>query len=249
MKSQSGYYHIMVRGNEKKDIFRDDHDKLRFIEIIKKVKQGNSFYLHAFCLMDNHLHMMISEGKEDVARIMKRITVSYVSYFNKKYRRVGHLFQDRFKSEVIEQDSYVLSLVRYIHKNPVKAGIVHNAADYKWSSHPGYIDEKSDFAEILDLDDILGLFSENRPEAIKRYEKYMTEEGDESFIEIELEKDVMEEETARELYEKLLLEGKGEKQRPENVIKEFRERTNLSIRRIAAITGLNKDKVNRILYS
>jgi REP element-mobilizing transposase RayT len=101
MKSQSGYYHIMVRGNEKKDIFRDDHDKLRFIEIIKKVKQGNRFYLHAFCLMDNHLHMMISEGKEDVARIMKRITVSYVSYFNKKYRRVGHLFQDRFKSEGI----------------------------------------------------------------------------------------------------------------------------------------------------
>ena len=83
--------------------------------------------------MDNHIHLFISEGTEDVIKAMKRITVSYVYYFNKKYKRVGHLFQDRFKSEVIEQDSHILCLARYIHQNPVKAGIVQKAADYKLS--------------------------------------------------------------------------------------------------------------------
>ncbi len=126
-KSKSGYYHIMIRGNERKNIFLDEQDKSRFVEILNDKKKSVSFYLQAFCLMDNHVHLMISEGVDDIARVMKRITVSYVYYFNKKYKRIGHLFQDRFRSEVVEDDNYVLSLARYIHQNPVKAGIVNQA--------------------------------------------------------------------------------------------------------------------------
>ena len=109
-KSKSGYYHIMLRGNERRNIFRDEEYKLRFIETLYDKNQENRFSLHAFCLMDNHVHLMLSEGVEDVAKIMKRIIVSYVYYFNKKYKRVGHLFQDRFKSEIVEDDNYVLAL-------------------------------------------------------------------------------------------------------------------------------------------
>jgi len=105
----------MLRGNEKKDIFNSNADKQRFLETVFEKKQENRFYLHAFCLMNNHVHLMISEGVEDVATVMKRINVSYVYYFNNKYKRVGHLFQDRFKSEVVEQERYLLALVRYIH--------------------------------------------------------------------------------------------------------------------------------------
>lgn len=90
----------MLRGNERKNIFLCDEDKLYFMETMFEKKQGSRFYIHSFCLMDNHIHLMISEGSEDISRVMKRITVSYVYYFNKKYKRVGHLFQDRFKSEV-----------------------------------------------------------------------------------------------------------------------------------------------------
>lgn len=242
----------MLRGNEKKDIFYSDADKLRFLETMYEKKQGNRFFLHAFCLMNNHIHLMLSEGIEDVSRVMKRITVSYVHHFNKKYKRVGHLFQDRFRSEVVDQESYILSLVRYIHQNPVKAGIVEKPSDYRWSSYNCYLDENNYFAKMLDIDVVLGLFSEDRKAAVKKFEEYMNEDSAESFLDLMEEEEVMDEEAASELFEKMLREhgiesNKVKMQLPDNLIKEFRSKTNLPIRKIAAITGINKDKVNKIL--
>ena len=252
-KSTSGYYHIMLRGNEKKDIFNSNADKLRFLETVFEKKQGNRFYLHAFCLMNNHVHLMISEGIEGVATVMKRINVSYVYYFNNKYKRVGHLFQDRFKSEVVEQDRYLLALVRYIHQNPVKAGIVEKADDYRWSSHNCYLYEDNFYSKILDIDPILRLFSEDRQVAVKKYIEYMNQECSDTFIDLEDDVELIDEKQARELFKRMLISrrvenrNKGKIQIPDSLIKEFREKTNLSLRKIAAITGLNKDKVNKIL--
>lgn len=245
----------MLRGNEKKDIFISNADKQRFMETVCEKKQRNRFYLHAFCLMDNHVHLMLSEGVEDVATVMKRITVSYVYYFNKKYKRVGHLFHDRFKSEVVERDRYLLALVRYIHQNPVKAGIVEKAGDSKWSSHNCYLNEDNNFAKMLDTDIVLGLFSEDRQTAVKKYIEYMNEECYETFIDLEEEAEPFDEEQAQELFKKMLIDwrledtNKEKVQIPDSLIKEFREKTNLSLRKIAAITGLNKDKVSKMLKS
>ena len=252
IRSNSGYYHIMLRGNERKNIFISDEDKQQFMEALVEKKLENRFFLHAFCLMDNHIHLMISEGTEDVAQAMKRITVSYVYYFNKKYKRVGHLFQDRFKSEVIEQDSYILSLARYIHQNPVKAGMVQKAADYKWSSYNGYLNGGNSLAKILDADMLLSLFSDDREIALKEFKNYMNEESEEAFLDLEEAKETIDEDAARKLFKKMLIEH-GLKTNEENteqvevLIKEFRAKTNLSIRKIAIIAGLNKDKVNKIL--
>ena len=91
-KSNTGYYHIMIRGNERKDIFIDEQDKTYFIEILKNKKVEDRYGLIAFCIMDNHAHLLLQEKEEDIANIMKRINISYVFYFNKKYRRMGHLF-------------------------------------------------------------------------------------------------------------------------------------------------------------
>lgn len=208
--------------------------------------------MHAFCLMDNHIHLMLSEGIEDVSRVMKRITVSYVHYFNKKYKRVGHLFQDRFKSEVVEQESYILSLARYIHQNPVKAGIVEKPSDYRWSSYNCYLDENNYFAKILDTDLVLGLFSDDRKTAVKKFEEYMKKEETESFLDLVEDEEVMDEVTASELFKKMLIErglnnNEDKVHLPDILIKEFKSKTNLPIRKIAAITGINKDKVNKIL--
>jgi REP element-mobilizing transposase RayT len=250
-KSKSGYYHVMLRGNEKKNIFNNDEDKIRFIETIYEKKQENRFLLHALCLMDNHIHLMLSEENEDIAKIMKRITVSYVHYFNKKYKRVGHLFQDRYKSEVVEEDSYILSLARYIHQNPVKAGIVKNAGDYKWSSFNGYLYNDDYLSKILDRNMVLGLFS-SRPElAQKAFKEFMNEAGNEIFIEDT--EAAMDEEEARIIFEDMLIKkglktnGDTETQIPNEIIKDFKDKTKLSIRKIAAITGINKDKVNKII--
>ncbi len=233
----------MIRGNERKQIFVDDEDKSRFIEIIGERKQKDRFYLHAFCLMDNHVHFMLSEGTEDVATVMKRITVSYAFYFNRKYKRVGHLFQDRYRSEVVEDDRYALALARYIHCNPVKAGLTKTAGEYRWSSYPCYLDEKQYFNKLLDKEFILAMFSEDKEEAKKLYMEFMNEESDDAFIDLQEEKQIIDEEEAKLLFEQLSV-GQGNSQ---EIIKEFKQKTNLSIRQIAAITGLNKDKVNKIL--
>ena len=166
------------------NIFKYESDKLRFLETFKK-KQENRFKLQAFCHMDNHVHLMMSEGTEDIANVMKRITVSYVFYFNNKYRRVGHLFQGRFKSEVIEKGNCILELARYIHQNPVKAGMVKHASEYKWSGYNSCLDKNNYFASILDADIILGLLSQDRVEALNIFKKYMNEETQEKFIEME----------------------------------------------------------------
>lgn len=251
-KSKSGYYHIMIRGNERMNIFQDEEDKLRFIETLYEKKQVNRFSLHAFCLLDNHAHLMISEGVEDVARVMKRITVSYVYYFNKKYKRVGHLFQDRFRSEIVEDDSNLLALARFIHQNPVKAGIVKSVGDYKWSSYTCYLNESNYFSKVVETEKVSGLFSDDKSSAIRCFEEYMNEEAQETFIDLVEDVEVMDEETAKKLFEKMLTlgnnpDGNTKAQLSDDLIKEFRAKTNLSIRKIAVITGLNKDKVNRIL--
>lgn len=249
LRSNSGYYHIMLRGNERKNIFYNDEDKQRFMEILFEKKQEDRFYIHAFCLMDNHIHLMLSEGSEDIAKVMKRITVSYVYYFNKKYKRVGHLFQDRFKSEVVEQDSYVLSLARYIHQNPVKACMVEKADAYKWSSYNSYLNKNNYYRKMLDADIILGLFAEDREEAVREFIKFMNEESQERFIDLQDEVIKMGEEEAIALWKKMLLErGFEEKMKiPDSWIKDFKEQTNLSLRQMAAITGFNKDKLNKML--
>ncbi len=249
-RSESGYYHVMLRGNAKENIFHDEEDKLRFLETLQTKKQKDRFYLHAFCLMDNHVHLMLSEGTEDLSKIMKRINVSYVYYFNQKYKRVGHLFQDRFKSENVEQDRYLLALARYIHQNPLKAGMVKKLADYKWSSYNSYMSENNYFSNMLDTDIVLDLFSSDKQTAKREFAKFMNEESKETFIDIKEQEEVMDEEAAKELFKAMLKEqGESETEPLDQLIKKFRSKTNLSIRKIADIAAINKDKVNKILRS
>ncbi|WP_371360870.1 transposase [Sporomusa malonica] len=250
-KSNSGYYHVMIRGNDRKNIFLDEEDKQNFIEILYQKKQENIYLLHAFCLMDNHVHLMLQEGEVDIANIMKRINISYVHYFNKKYKKIGHLFQDRFKSEGIEEERYILALIKYIHQNPVKAGITKTVEEYKWSSYAGYMQENHYYQKIVDTKMVLGLFSEDRQTAKRQFNEYVNQECTDEFIDIE-EVEKMDEEDAKNLFREMmnsLMEEKRDNnaQIMEEVIRIFRDKTNLSIRQIAAITGLNKDKINKML--
>jgi len=121
--SETGVYHVMLRGNERKDIFMDDEDKARFLDVLYTKREHDSYYLYSYCLMDNHVHLVIKEGNDSISRIMRRITTSYAGYFNRKYKRAGHLFQDRYKSENVESDSYLLTVIRYLHQDTEKAGL------------------------------------------------------------------------------------------------------------------------------
>lgn len=141
-KSPNGVYHVMVRGIDKHDIFLDDNDYRMFLKILKESRPlekageqpGNSFRLYSYCLMPNHVHLLIQEIDEPIDRVMKRICTRYAIFFNTKYSRIGHLFQDRFRSEPCNDINYFLTLVRYIHQNPVKAGICQSAEQHPWNS-------------------------------------------------------------------------------------------------------------------
>jgi len=126
----------MIRGNNKQRVFLDEQDYGYYLANLKKYKRKGGFLLYAFCLMPNHVHL-IGEPKlkEALPKFMQGLSRSYTAYFNKKYKRVGHLWQNRFKSKVVIKDDYLIGCLQYIELNPVRAKLVKAAADYQWSSY------------------------------------------------------------------------------------------------------------------
>lgn len=151
--STTGIYHIMIRGINKQQIFHENEDNCKFIKILNDCKQISNFELFGYCLMGNHVHLLIKPGNEALEIIFKRIGTKYVYWYNMKYMRVGHLFQDRYKSEPIESERQLLTVLRYIHQNPIKANLCKNVEDYKWSSYYEYIKERNvvDTAFVLNI--------------------------------------------------------------------------------------------------
>lgn len=137
-------YHITSRGDDRKKIFISEYDFEKFLEYIKLAKEKYKFYLYAYALMSNHYHLLLETSQPNISKIMQYINTSYTIYHNTKRRKTGHVFQGRYKSIVVEGDTYFLELSRYIHLNPVRAKIVNEPAKYKWSSYPGYINKKED---------------------------------------------------------------------------------------------------------
>lgn len=139
-QSSTGIYHVMLRGINRQRIFHDKEDYTYFLECLYACKQISRFRLYAYCLMGNHVHLLINAKDEPIDMIMRRLGSKYVYWYNSKYERIGHLFQSRFKSEPVEADSYFLTVLRYIHMNPVKAGIVSEPEGYTWSSYREYFE-------------------------------------------------------------------------------------------------------------
>ena len=159
-------YHIILRGNERRKIFMCNEDKSKFLDILERVRIRYHCIIEAFCLMDNHVHMLVNDNGHDISQIMKSLNISYVSYFNKTYNRVGHLFQDRFRSELITDDNYLLQVSVYIHQNPVKAGIVDIPEQYEWSSMNAYLGKKQLRLEMVNPHRILGMLSSDYKRAV-----------------------------------------------------------------------------------
>ena len=142
--SQSGVYHILFRGVNQQNIFEEDTDFEKLNETIKIVKQDLDFEIYAYCFMDNHVHIVLKERNSgDISLIMKRILTKYARWYNIKYGRSGALIANRYKSVPVEIDEYFLQLIRYIHQNPIKAGIAKKVEDYPYSSFGEYVKEKN----------------------------------------------------------------------------------------------------------
>jgi len=138
--SATGFYHIVFRGINRQHLFEEDSDFLYFLESLQRLKTEMSFELHAYCLMSNHVHLLIKESKMgDMSLVMKRLLTKYAMYFNRKYERNGALIASRYKSQPVEVDEYFIPLIRYIHQNPIKAGMAKLLEEYRFSSYREYL--------------------------------------------------------------------------------------------------------------
>ena len=249
----------MLRGNERKEIFLDDEDRLKFLDLLYTKTEDEGCQLYAYCLMDNHVHMVIKEGSNGIAKIMKRIAISYVSYFNRKYKRVGHLFQDRYKSENIETESYLLTVIRYVHQNPEKAGIA-KAEEYHWSSYPVYLSGQENRRHLPEMVEILQIFAEVPDIALARFRQFHREFNCEVCININDGKELDEDKRTeiRQYFEKLLenqgldlsdLTKAGNPQVRKELVLKLKQNTGLSGRKLAELTGISRETIRKILLS
>ncbi|TYQ14920.1 UNVERIFIED_CONTAM: REP element-mobilizing transposase RayT [Acetivibrio alkalicellulosi] len=243
-----------MRGNERRNIFLSDDDKERFLNTLKRMKYKYNYKLEAYCLMDNHVHLLINDNGNDISKIMKSINISYVYYFNHQYKRIGHLFQDRFKSELIDNDNYLLSVSAYIHNNPVKAGIVNLPEKYKWSSYNFYIGTKEDKEGLIENGRILALFSNKKKKACTAYRNYVLkfemvyeilDIDEDRLLYIKENNDYIDsfEDAQKIVHKELEIRGKTFEQMKKDkefrleLIKKLRSNSNLSLKEIGQICG------------
>ena len=152
--SEFGYMHLIIRGIGKQIMFEEEADYERFLSVLERVCGETEVRLCAYCLMGNHVHLLVNDQKKSTPLFMKKLGISYAQYFNRKYRRNGHLLQDRYLSEPVEDDAYLLTVFRYILNNPKKAGIC-DARSYPWNSYAQY-DLPSPFMDLSLIRSLLG---------------------------------------------------------------------------------------------
>jgi len=171
-----GYYHITNRGVGGGRIFFDDGDRRDFLQRLAEASQRWGLVFHGYCLMTTHYHVEVETPEGNLSRAMQWVNQVYASGVNRRQRRVGHLFQGRFKSVLVEAETQLHVLTRYIHMNPVRAGIVERPADYRWSSYRAYVGLRKP-QEWLDVSGTLKMFGRSRREQRRAYRKFVEEEA------------------------------------------------------------------------
>jgi len=240
-RSATGVYHVMLRGIDKRDIFLHDEDKMIFMKKLLKAKENANFGLYGYCLMDNHIHLLIRES-EEIGVSVKRVSVGYASWHNNRYGRVGHLFQNRYLSEPVESEGYLVHVLRYIHQNPLKANMVKKPEDYPWSSYNDYISAYQGNGVNIDADMIMAYFKDQND-----FEEFTNTQNDDIFVDFEPEDKYTDEALGDIIKKKTgsgFLYGKsiGERNR---LIKDIYYSTGVSIRQLGRVFGVDKSIIAR----
>ena len=168
------YYHIIQRGVNQEYIFKAPGDKSYLLEMVSDAKEQFDLKIFAYAIMGNHYHLFIQALNVPISKIMHQINTRYAIYYNKKYEKVGHVFESRYKGILVQDDSYFVTLIKYIHNNPVAAGICDSIEEYKWSSDMFY---RRNIDNIVDIDEFLNILSPNRLKAIEKYIELMEEDN------------------------------------------------------------------------
>ena len=257
-------YHCMLRGINKQDIFFDKQDYFKFQRVLKRSKEIFSYKLYSYILMPNHIHLEIKDETFQLSKIIQHIASSYAQYFNKKYRRTGHVFENRFLSKNVENTNYILNLVRYIHQNPVKAGI-GDIETYKWGSYLEYLMLKKDKQvnyrnkynseeSVVDVEDIISLFILEKQQKLEDFFEFNKEivilKNSNELMEYEMRNTLKDEELIYFIKEQLNIQNIQEiqkynaKSRNEIILK-IKEIKGVTQKQIARVLGINIRIVQR----
>ncbi|MGN1271309.1 MAG: transposase [Clostridia bacterium] len=232
----SGFYHIMIRGVNKDIIFREDEDRELFLRLLYYYKNKLKCKIHTYCLMDNHVHILFEDKESSISDFMRDVTSQYASEFNKKYKRVGHLYQERFKSEVVYDDIYLMRLIRYIHRNPEKAGIC-KTEDYKWSSYREYMNKPF----VIEREYILSKFDIEERKAIKKFSEFILDSKNEKIDKLFISKKLSDEQAVEIIKYVTKIDNILE------IRKYKKEERNKVINKISTIKNLNDNQIARVL--
>ncbi|MEW6726795.1 MAG: transposase [Bacillota bacterium] len=172
---EGAIYHVIQRGNNQEYIFADDSDKAYLLKQIDECRRGLGFRLFGYVVMGNHYHLLLKTERKPLSKIMHRINGNFARHFNLKYQRSGHVFQGRYKAILIQDERYLLAVLRYIHRNPVAAGVSDTTTDYAYSSDNYYRRQQG---WPVDIDMVLDCLADDRLKALEKYQELMAQEDD-----------------------------------------------------------------------
>ena len=235
--SNSKVYHIIIKGNNDSLIFYDDMDRNVFLDRIKLTKEEFKYKVYAYCLMSNHVHMVIEVPNENLSKAIQSLTIRYVSYFNKKYDRKGPFVQNRFKSKNIENQRYFLEVCRYVHRNPEKAGI-EKTNQYKWSSYQEYIGKE----KIIEKKTLLYYLNDSIENFIKYTNKVESVNEIMNYADFEINNKLNDQELINIILEKFNYDS------IDKAINHFKEKENLKdLEELKNINKITKGQLSRII--
>ena len=242
-KSSLCINHVILRGVNQQIIFEDDYDYMQFVSMLKYYKEPCNFKLYAYCLMNNHIHLLMEHTTVDLDVIMKKLEVKFVKWYNQKYQRTGYLFQDRYKSEPVNDMRYFLTVFRYIHQNPLHAGIENALGTYPWSSYHDYLVSDSSF---VDINKILNLFPAHK-ECISYLQTVSSEKCMEYFSTSRLsDKDAL-----KIIQQKTFCNSPSEFQRLDlltrNTYLKMLQHSGISVRQLSRLTGISRTAINNAI--
>ena len=244
--SATGVYHAMQRGINKEVIFKTSSDYNKYLHVLSDVKDKTGFRLYAYCIMNNHVHFLIKTGDETLGEIFKRIGCRFVPWYNRKYDRVGHLFQNRYKSEPVETDSYFKAVIRYIIQNPLKAGLENAPGKYQWSSYNDFLKQTPG---LTDTDFPVSLFGSRQ-----NLLEFVARPDNDSISGLEAPKNHIIDHHAQQLFSKITsCDSAAEFRRFSKPIqKDYLNqlhKENLTISQITRLTGLSTSTVSRTVHA
>jgi len=244
--SETGYYHIIMRGNNKDTIFKREQDKEYFLEYLKQLESEGLIAVVTWCLMDNHVHLVVKAEPDALTIAFKRLNIKYAMMYHREHKTVGHVFQDRYKSEPIETDETMLLVTRYIHQNPVKAKMIKAIETYKWSSYQRYLNKN--LTESMAY--VKGLFNNSNAE-FEQFHKVM---DNREYMEIKEDQLKYREERSQRIITDCcnkygIVDAKeihGNKEILEEIVKEMIESSGMSLRKIAEFIGVSFSTVQLV---